>query len=228
MEKVVVVDDEKDIADLIALYLRNSNYEVEVFYDSEKAMKYLNEHIPLGLILDIMMPKIDGYTILKELRKDHYYPIIMVSAKSEDEDILKGLVDGADDYITKPFNPPEIVARLNVLLRRSNVYEKMNKNETILKYKDLEIEVEYRKVSINNEVIDLTTAEYIILKELLDKKGKVVTTENLFQLITGDDYYNRNCNSVAVHVRNLRMKMKDNYGSQKYIKTAWGRGYWIE
>lgn len=228
MGKVVIVDDEKDIADLIALYLKNANYEVEVFYDSEKASSFLKDHNPSALILDIMMPKMDGFTLLKELRENSYYPVIIVSAKSDDKDVLKGLVDGADDYITKPFNPMEIVARLNALLRRVNIYEKKAQDEEIIEYKELIIEIKYRKVILENEVLDLTTAEYIILKELLDNQGHILSTEELFKMITGDNYYNRNCNSVAVHIRNLRIKMKDNFGSQKYIKTAWGRGYWIE
>jgi len=228
-KQVVVVDDDEKIADLISIYLKNSNLDVTTFYDSKKAFDYLNQNIPDALVLDIMMPGIDGLKMLSDLRKKCYYPILLVSARNTDRDVIGGLIQGADDYMKKPFNPTELVARVNVLIRRSDVYDSISNNvDYVIRYKDIAIDESVRKVMLKDEKIELTPSEYMILKELIVRRGTIVTSEKLFQLVTGNDYYNKSCNSVAVHIRNLRIKLKDSFENPSYIKTAWGVGYYVE
>ncbi|HEY8363059.1 response regulator transcription factor [Keratinibaculum paraultunense] len=229
MGKIVVVDDEKEIADLIALYLTNEGFEVVVFYDSQDAMEYLEDNIPKALILDIMMPKIDGLTMLTKIREKYYYPVVLVTAKNEDLDVIKGLMLGSDDYIKKPFNPLELVTRVKALLRRIEVYEELDKKQKmIFQYKDLQLNLETRDCYVKGKKIDLTTTEFEILTLLLMNIGKKLSSEWIYKSITGDDYYNMAYNSVATHIRNLRIKLGDSFENPHYIKTVWGEGYVIE
>ena len=223
---IIVLDDDKKIADLISIYLKNANFNVTTFYDSMEAEVYLSKNIPDCLILDIMMPKIDGLTMLSEIREKYTYPILLVSAKDEKQDIISGLIDGADEYITKPFDPNELVARVNSLLRRTKVYD--SKLNDLIRYKDLEIDVVKRVVKLKNKKISFTPSEFTILKELFLSKGDILSNEVLFQKITGDNYYSRDCNSIAVHIRNIRIKLNDSFESPLYIKTSWGVGYYVE
>lgn len=223
-KNIVIVDDDERLADLMRIYLENANYNVATFLSPVKALEYLNDCVPDILLLDIMMPEIDGIEMLIKLRDRYKYPIILVSAKNTNLDVIDGLGKGADDYLKKPFDPNELVARVNAMIRRSEEYSQ-NSNNTILHYKDLKIDLDRQMVLKNEELIDLTQSEYRILKELVKRKGKIISTENLFKLISGDDYYNRSCNSVAVHVRNLRLKLNDSFDNHKYIKTSWGVGY---
>ena len=230
MSKIVVVDDEKEIADLIALYLSNIGFEVEVFYDSLLALDYLENNVPRLLILDIMMPQVDGLAIMKQIREKHYYPIILVTAKNEELDVIKGLMLGSDDYITKPFNPLEIVARVQVLLRRLDLYDKRicsNKDNKII-YKNLIVDFDKRECYLEGEKIHLTVTEFKIIEILIKNCGKKYSSEELFYKVTGDKYYEEACNSVATHVRNIRIKINDSFDNPKYIKTIWGEGYTIE
>ena len=226
-KNIVIVDDDKRLADLMRIYLENANYNVVTFLSPVNALEYLVDNIPDILLLDIMMPEIDGIEILIKLRDKYKYPIIIVSAKNTNLDIIDGLGKGADDYLKKPFDPSELVARVNAMIRRSGEYS-LSSNDTILYYKDLIIDMDKQIVLKNDEKMDLTQSEYKILKELVKIKGKIISTENLFKLISGDDYYNRECNSVAVHVRNLRLKLNDSFDNHKYIKTSWGVGYYVD
>lgn len=226
-KNIVIVDDDKRLADLMRIYLENANYNVVTFLSPVNALEYLVDNIPDILLLDIMMPEIDGIEILIKLRDKYKYPIIIVSAKNTNLDVIDGLGKGADDYLKKPFDPSELVARVNAMIRRSGEYS-LSSNDTILYYKDLIIDMDKQIVLKNDEKMDLTQSEYKILKELVKIKGKIISTENLFKLISGDDYYNRECNSVAVHVRNLRLKLNDSFDNHKYIKTSWGVGYYVD
>lgn len=226
-KNIVIVDDDKRLADLMRIYLENANYNAVTFLSPVNALEYLVDNIPDILLLDIMMPEIDGIEILIKLRDKYKYPIIIVSAKNTNLDVIDGLGKGADDYLKKPFDPSELVARVNAMIRRSGEYS-LSSNDTILYYKDLIIDMDKQIVLKNDEKMDLTQSEYKILKELVKIKGKIISTENLFKLISGDDYYNRECNSVAVHVRNLRLKLNDSFDNHKYIKTSWGVGYYVD
>lgn len=229
MEKIVVVDDEREIADLVALYLKNSGYDVITFYNSIEARDYIMKNPPDLAVLDIMMPELDGLELLKEIRETHYYPIILLTAKDQELDIITGLTLGSDEYITKPFKPLELVARTKALLRRSKVYEKMNdRKEAIFIYKDLVIDYNNRECFINEEKLQLTNTEYKILEILLKNYGQKIASEDLFFQVTGESYYDKACNSIATHIRNIRIKLEDSFDNPKYIKTIWGEGYIIE
>lgn len=226
-KNIVIVDDDERLADLMRIYLENANYNVVTFLSPVNALEYLIDNIPDILLLDIMMPEIDGIEMLIKLRDKYKYPIILVSARNTNLDVIDGLGKGADDYLKKPFDPSELVARVNAMIRRNEEYSK-NSNYTIIYYKDLEIDMDKQMVFKNDKKLDLTQSEYKILKELIKCKGKIISTENLFKLISGDDYYNRECNLVAVHIRNLRLKLNDSFDNHKYIKTSWGVGYYVD
>lgn len=229
MPEIVVVDDEEEIADLMSLYLINAGFEVITFYDPLEALEFLEDNIPKALVLDIMMPKIDGLNMLTKVRKKYYYPVILVTAKNEDLDVIEGLMLGGDDYITKPFNPLELVTRIKTLLRRREIYEKLDgKHKMKFQYKDLSMNFETRDCYMNGKKVDLTSTEFDILRLLIVNIGKKLSSEMIYKNITGDDYYNRACNSVATHIRNLRIKLEDSFEEPQYIKTIWGEGYIIE
>lgn len=225
MENIVVVDDDKEIAELLQIYLRNEGYELKVFHSGTEALCYLSEHDPDLLLLDVMIPDMDGFEILRKIRKRKYYPVIFISAKDDSYAVLEGLMSGGDDYIKKPFNPLEVLARIKGMFRMRKAYESKN---NVFKYNDMLIDYGKRKVYINEGGIDLTETEYRILEVLSKNIGKIIETEELFKLVTGESYYNKSSNSMATHIRNIRLKLNDSFDEPKYIKTKWGRGYVIE
>jgi two-component system response regulator VanR len=229
-EKILIVDDEKEIADLVELYLKNENYTVFKFYTAQEALNCI-EATELDLaILDIMLPDINGLSICQKIRDKHNYPIIMLTAKDTETDKITGLTLGADDYITKPFRPLELVARVKAQLRRYKKYSgitKKNDNGVIV-HAGLVIDVNAREVLLNEKSLSLTPTEFSILRILCENKGNVVSSEQLFHEIWGDEYYSKNNNTITVHIRHLREKMGDTMDNPKYIKTVWGVGYKIE
>lgn len=229
MSKILVLDDEKDIADLIALYLINDHHEVDVFYDSEEAIKQI-KNIEYDLaILDIMMPKIDGLKVCQYIREQYLYPVIMLTAKGEDLDKIHGLMIGADDYITKPFNPLVVCARVKAQLRRYTTYDRKSEenNSFLVQVRDLQIDVSRHTAILNGEMLNLTPKEFAILLDLCEHKGSVVSSEELFERVWKEKYYEGN-NTVMVHIRRIREKMKEPSQSPAYIKTVWGIGYCID
>lgn len=229
--KVLVVDDEQEIADLIEVYLRNENYEVLKFYSAKEALSCM-ETTELDLaILDIMLPDINGFTLCQKIREQHTYPIIMLTAKDEETDKITGLTLGADDYITKPFRPLELVARVKAQLRRYKKYNTMQSapaTEPILVHSGLVMNVATHECLLNERPLELTPTEFSILRILLERKGGVVSAEELFHEIWKDQYYSKSNNTITVHIRHLREKMADTVENPKYIKTVWGVGYKIE
>lgn len=173
LSEIVVVDDEKEIADLISLYLENAGFEVITFYNPIESLEYLEKTTPHLLILDIMMPELNGLEILAKIREKYYYPVILITAKNEDIDIINGLMLGSDDYITKPFNPLEMVARVQALVRRLKYYDKHNHDskESKIIYKDLIIDFDKRECYLSNEKLHLTVTEFKII-EILIKKSR--------------------------------------------------------
>jgi two-component system response regulator VanR len=229
-DKVLVVDDEHDIADLIEVYLQNENYTVFKFYSAKEALACI-ETTELDLaILDIMMPDINGFALCRKIREQYTFPVIMLTAKDEETDKIMGLTLGADDYITKPFRPLELIARVKAQLRRYKKYnltkEKIN-TDPVLSYCGLEINIKTYECLLNEKPVSLTPTEFSILRILLENKGIVVSSEKLFHEIWKDEYYSKSNNTITVHIRHLREKIGDTSDEPKYIKTIWGVGYKI-
>ena len=222
---ILVVDDEIEIADLIELYLKNEGYNVYKTYSSEKALKIIEKrNIDLAL-LDIMMPDIDGFTLCQTIRRNHNFPIIMVTAKITDADKIKGLNIGADDYITKPFMPLELIARVKAQLRR---YKSYNQSQNkILVIKDLTLDKDKHECLKNGKKINLTPTEFSIIYLLASNKDKVITTKKLFEEVWKETYLTSSNATIMVHIRHLREKLGEN-DKIKYINTIWGVGYQIE
>lgn len=228
MEKILIVDDEKEIVDLIEVYLRNEQYEVFKYYSAEDALNCIETQELDLAILDIMMPNIDGFTLCKEIRKKYVYPIIMLTAKDEELDKINGLTLGADDYVTKPFKPLELIARVKAHLRRYKMFPVVNENSTtVLCYEKLQLNTESYECHLDGKKINLTPTEFSILRILLENSGKAVSVEELFQSIWNDESYSRLSSTITVHVRHIREKLHDTGEKPTYIKTVWGIGYKI-
>ena len=224
---ILVLDDEKEIADLTEVYLKNENYNVYKFYDSKNALKCIKENELDLAILDIMLPDTDGFSICNKIREKYNYPVIMLTAKIDDISKIQGLSIGADDYITKPFNPLELVARVKSALRRYYDYNKEKENTDIIEFLGLSINKANHKCFLYNKEIDLTPIEFSILWYLCVNRGKVISSEELFSKVWGEKYLDCN-NTVMVHIRRLREKLHENTKKPKFIKTIWGVGYEIE
>ena len=225
---VLVLDDEKEIADLVEVYLQNENYNVYKFYTSEDAINCI-DNVPLDLaVLDIMIQGKNGFEICKYIRdKGLKFPVIMLTAKIEDNDKIKGLTLGADDYITKPFNPLELVARVKSALRRYKQYNSDMKTDDIIEENGLVINKREHKCLLYDNEIDLTPMEFEILLYLITNKGNVISSEELFEKVWKEKYFDSN-NTVMVHIRRIREKLGEDTKNPKFIKTVWGVGYKFE
>ena len=228
-EKILIDDDEKEIADLVTLYLENEGFEVYKYYDSREALeKILAQEMDLA-VLDIMMPEISGLELCRKIREKYAYPIIMLTAKGTQIDKINGLALGADDYMTKPFLPLELVARVKAQLRRYKRYNPARQEpEEVFVHRGLVLNLRTHECFLNEKALSLTPTEFSILSILCRKKGEVVSSEELFHEIWKDEYYSKSNNTITVHIRHLREKMKDSFENPKYIKTVWGCGYKIE
>lgn len=230
MQKILIVDDEKDIADLVQIYLENDGYEVRKCYNGKDALACaMSEKLDMA-ILDVMLPDIDGFSLCKKIREEHFFPIIMLTAKVEDVDKITGLTMGADDYITKPFNPLELVARVRTQLRRYTRYNRAEKNleeEEEKNIRGLYISKSSHKCLLNGKEVTLTPMEFDILWYLCEHCGKVVSSEELFEAVWKEKYMDSN-NTVMTHIARIREKMGEPARKPKYIKTVWGVGYTIE
>lgn len=229
-EKILVVEDEHDIADLLEVYLQNENYIVYKFYSAKEALACIErEEIDLA-ILDIMLPDANGFSICRRIREKYTYPIIMLTAKDEETDKITGLTLGADDYVTKPFRPLELIARVKAQLRRYKKYstaQSENEPPAILTYKKLMLNTNTYECTLGGEAVSLTPTEFSIMRILLEKQGIVVSLEDLFHAVWKDEYYSKNSSTITVHIRHLREKLKDTAEKSQYIKTIWGVGYKI-
>lgn len=229
-EKILVVDDERDIANLLEVYLQNENYIVYKYYCAQDAIRCMeNNEIDLA-ILDIMLPDMSGFSLCQLIREKYTYPIIMLTAKIEETDKITGLTLGADDYVTKPFRPLEVVARVKAQLRRYKKYsaatvEKKAKPE--FSYHKLRLNTQTHESLLEGETVSLTPTEFSILQVLLENAGNVVSIEDLFHAVWKDEYYSKNSSTITVHIRHLREKLKDTSDTPQYIKTVWGVGYKI-
>ncbi len=226
--KILIVDDEKEIADLVDVVLKNEGYSTIKCYDPETAQNEIAQRDDIELaILDVMMPKIDGFTLCAQIRKNHTYPIIMLTARVEDIDKITGLTIGADDYVTKPFNPLELLARVKAQLRRFKTFSSPHEKRTVFTESGLSISREEHTVFLFDEPITLTPTEFEILWLLCENAGKVVSSETIFERVWKEDYLDSN-NTVMVHIRRIREKLHEPPRNPKIIKTVWGVGYKIE
>lgn len=228
MEKltVLVVDDDREIVESIAIFLQADGYLVRKAYNGLEALDIvMTENVHL-IILDIMMPELDGIKTLLKVRESKNLPIILLSAKSEDADKILGLTAGADDYITKPFNPSELVARVKSQLRRYTQLGAMQIKETQIVIRGLVLDTESKSVTVDGKAVRLTPLEYKILELLCRHPGRVFSTEEIYRQVWNDDIVSDN--AIAVHVRHIREKIEINPKEPRYLKVVWGVGYKIE
>ena len=227
-KKVLIVDDEKEIADVVELYLQNE-YHVLKFYTGQDALDCIEStRIDLA-ILDVMLPDIDGFTILKKIREKYTFPVIMLTAKTEYLDKITGLTMGADDYIPKPFNPLELVARVKAQMRRYTQYNDKSRSEgDVIDFGGLVLNKQSHECTYNERSLTLTPIEFDILWLLCENRGKVISSEELFESVWHENYYKNSNNTVMVHIRHLREKMSGPTGKSDFIKTVWGVGYKVE
>lgn len=227
--KILIVDDEREIADVIGLYLKNENFEVIKCYNGRDALAAVSEEKPDLAILDVMLPDIDGFTILQKIRETYTFPVIMLTAKTEYMDKINGLTLGADDYIEKPFNPLELIARVKAQLRRYTKYNDGGKpQEDIIDFGGLLMNRSTHECIFNERELTLTPIEFDILWILCENRGQVISSEQLFEQVWHEKYYKQSNNTVMVHIRHLREKMGGPMGKTEFIKTVWGVGYKVE
>ena len=225
--EILVVDDEQEIADLVELYLGNEGYAVRKFYSAQEALASGLENPPELAVLDVMMPELDGFTLCRRLREKYTFPIIMLTAREEEIDKITGLAIGADDYVTKPFRPLELVARVKAQLRRSQRYNGGQQEAgAIAAYRGLTLNRETHVCTLDEKPVERTPIEFSILWTLCKNRGRVISSEELFKEVWGEKYFTGN-NTVMVHIRHLREKMQDSAENPRYIKTVWGVGYKI-
>ncbi len=221
---ILIVDDEKDIRDIVGIYLENSGYRIIKEEDGQKALELLEqEKIDLAII-DVMMPRMDGVQLCMKIRDSRNLPIIMLSAKNQDMDKVLGLSAGADDYLAKPFNPVELLARVRAQLRRFNELNPNSGNNGVLKYNGLTLYLENHKAMLDDKEVRLTPTEFAILKLLWENKGVVFSTDRIYNRIWSEEEYEVD-NTVMVHIRNLRDKIERDKKNPTYIRTVWGVGY---
>lgn len=226
--QIAIVEDESEIAQLLKVYLENEGYSVCVFNDGISAYKYLKDHTVDLAIFDVMLPGIDGFELVRKIRENYYYPVIFLTARISDLDKIQGLAFGADDYITKPFNPLEIIARIKSLLRRVSRYNQPSSTiQQIIEIRGLQIDKDSHEVYLYDKSLELTPIEFSILWYLASHLGKVISSEELFEAVWQEKYFDNN-NTVMAHIARLREKMNEEARKPKFIKTVWGVGYKID
>lgn len=224
---ILICDDDKEIVRAISIYLENEGYQVFKAYDGLEAIALIQDHVMHLIIMDIMMPKMDGITATMKIRQEHMIPLIMLSAKSEDHDKILGLNIGADDYLAKPFNPLELMARVKSQLRRYTTFGSLEVNNSVCQSGGLVIDDEQKIITVDNEAVHLTPVQYKIVKLLTANAGKVFTIEEIYEKVWNERAVNPE-NTVAVHIRKIREKIEINPKEPKYLKVVWGVGYKIE
>ena len=228
-QKILIVDDDENIAELISLYLTKECFDTMIVHDGEEALTAFESYQPNLMLLDLMLPGIDGYQVCREIRSKHNTPIIMLSAKGEVFDKVLGLELGADDYIPKPFNPLELVARVKAQIRRYTQYNEGTKDEgDVIDFGGLFLNRQSHECTYNEVPLTLTPIEFDILWLLCENRGKVISSEELFHKVWKEECYKNSNNTVMVHIRHLREKMNGPTGKSDFIKTVWGVGYKVE
>lgn len=224
---VLVVDDEQEIRDAIEIYLKNEGISVLKASDGLEALEMLKAHTVHLIVLDVMMPKLDGIATTFRIREQKNIPIIILSAKSEDADKVFGLQIGADDYVTKPFNPLELIARVKSQLRRYVTLGTYEGKKKIIDIRGLVLDEDAKQVTVNGEPAKLTPIEYRIVELLMKNAGRVFSINDIYELVWNEPSYNAE-NTVAVHIRKIREKIEINPKNPAYLKVVWGIGYKME
>ena len=225
---ILVVDDDKEIVDSISIFLQNDGYYVIKAYDGMEAMERLNDNEVHLILLDVMMPKMDGIKALLKIREKRNIPVILVSAKSEDTDKIIGLNMGADDYITKPYNPLELLARVKSQLRRYTTLGNMDqKNGNVIQVGSLQLDTDKKELTVDEEAIKLTPIEYKIVELFMNNLGRVFSIDEIYEKVWNEPSFNAD-NVVAVHIRRIREKIAINPKEPTYLKVVWGIGYKID
>ncbi|HZK24470.1 MAG TPA: response regulator transcription factor [Oscillospiraceae bacterium] len=224
MANILVVDDEKTIAKGLKFALEKEHNEVRVAYDGKEALRLFHEQTPDLIVLDLMLPEMDGFEVCRNIRKTSEVPIIMLTARGEDIDKILGLELGADDYMTKPFNPRELVARVKAILRRSQAQPVDAAGMQVIRLQDLQIDFFQHKVRVHDKDVDLTSKEFALLSLLASHPGRVFSREKLLEQVWGYDYYG-DARTVDVHIRHLREKIEPDPATPQLILTVWGAGY---
>ena len=227
MFRVLVCDDDKAIVESISIYLENEGYEVIKAYDGFEALEKLEEGEIQCMILDIMMPRLDGLITASRIRQKYNLPIIMLSAKSEDTDKIAGLEFGADDYVTKPFNPLELVARVKAQIRRYSYLGSLEKKDTMLITGGLVLDKDAKSVTVDGEQVKLTAMEFGILQFLMENMGRIMSSNQIYEAVWSESPYGIE-KTVTVHIRNIRSKIEIDPKNPKYLKVVYGLGYKIE
>ena len=227
MFNILVCDDDKEIVEAISVYLKNENYNVIKAFNGEEALKAIEENEIHLILLDVMMPKLDGLNATIKIRQNSNIPIIILSAKSEDTDKILGLNFGADDYITKPFNPLELIARVKSQMRRYTSLGSIAEKSNVIKIGDLELDKDSKEVKVLGETVELTATEYGILQLLMENAGKVFSIDQIYESVWNELSFAPE-NTVSVHIRRIREKIEINPKDPKYLKVVWGIGYKIE
>ena len=227
MYRILVCDDEKDIVSALKIYLASEGYEVVEAYNGEEALRRIGEQEIHLVLMDIMMPQMDGITAMVKIREISNVPVILLTAKGEDTDKVLGLTVGADDYVTKPFNPVELQARVKSQLRRYMMLGGGNEKRDILSVGGVEMDDKAKEVTLDGELVSLTRTEYDILKLLLEHKGEVFSPNEIYRKVWKDTAFGTE-NTVAVHIRHLREKLEYDPANPRYLKVVWGRGYKME
>ena len=227
MYNILVCDDEKDIVSALKIYLMSEGYQVLEAYNGKEALQVIEDNDVHLVLMDIMMPQMDGIEAMVKIRERSNVPVILLTAKSEDTDKVLGLTIGADDYVTKPFNPVELQARVKSQLRRYMQLGGGNVKKEVLTVGGIELDDRTKEVTLDGEKVSLTRTEYDILKLLLENQGKVFSPHQIYEMVWKDDPYGAE-NTVAVHIRHLREKIEYNPAEHRYLKAVWGRGYKIE
>ncbi len=225
--KILIVDDEKDIRGLIKLYLANENFEIVEAENGLEALSLINDTFDL-VLLDVMMPKMNGIETCVEIRKNYNTPIIFLTAKSEDMDKYTGFTSGADDYITKPFNPIDLTSRVKAHIRRYRAYSQNTQNSDEVILGALSVNIAGKTVHKNGLLIKLTKIEFAILELFLTNRKRVYNLEQIYTRVWGEESVLNAESTVSVHIRNLRNKIEDDITNPQYIKTVWGSGYRVD
>ena len=223
---ILIVDDERALADLLSIYLTNAGFRTSICADGASALAAIAQEAPDLALLDVMLPDMSGFDICREIRRDHFFPIIMLTAKIEDNDKILGLTLGADDYITKPFNILELKARIKALLRRAGGPSRAGRSPALLTVGDLSLDTEQRVALRDGRTIDLTAKEYDLIELLMKNPRRVYSRESLMNLVWGYSYAG-DYRTVDVHIRRLREKLEKKPAEPEYIMTKWGVGYYF-
>ncbi len=224
---ILVCDDDKEIVDAIGIYLENEGYKILKAFNGIEAIEVIEDHEIHLIIMDIMMPKMDGIRATAKIREDHKIPLIMLSAKSEDTDKILGLNLGADDYITKPFNPLELIARVKSQLRRYTTFGGLETKDNVYQSGGLMINDDSKTITVDGDAVHLTPVQYKILKLLTANAGRVFSIEEIYEKVWNEPSFNPE-NTVTVHIRKIREKIEINPKEPRYLKVVWGVGYKVE